>query len=230
MNQLRAALLHRIWDGCPAQVGPAPHLWTPLSLQQERSRKLGVQAFLWYPILLGCWGWVWGGGHKRGKGKRRGKALSGFTLQISQPSFTHLYGREAWLNRSISPQRAVNHTLSNAERWLQAPSAFIINHWDRKDMSLHLQSHRSSNCGHILPKTISLISPQHVDFLGQAQRSCSLGQYLQVLGKFSWHDPYIKIFLNAGIFQPPLKLSLLVSTPPRHPLMSYGVFTSRPAL
>lgn len=97
-------------------------------------------------------GWVWSGGHKRGKGRRRGKAHSGFILQISQPPPTHLYGLETWLNRSISPQRAVNHTLSNAERWLQAPSAFIINHWDRKDMSLHLQNHWSSDCGHILPE------------------------------------------------------------------------------
>lgn len=66
-------------------------------------------------------------------------------------------------------------------------------------------------------KMIFLISPQHVDFWGQAQKSCSLEQYLQVLGKFSWHDPYIKTFLNAGIFQPLLKRSLLISTPPCHP-------------
>lgn len=68
------------------------------------------------------------------------------------PPPTHLYGLEAWLNCSVSPQRAVNHTLSNAERWLQAPSAFIINHWHRKDMSPHLQNHWSSNCGRILPE------------------------------------------------------------------------------
>lgn len=49
-------------------------------------------------------------------------------LQILQPLPPHLYGLETCLNCSISPQRAVNHTLSNAERWLQAPSAFIINH------------------------------------------------------------------------------------------------------
>lgn len=92
------------------------------------------------------------GGLERGNGRRRGNALSGFTLRISLSPFTHLCGLEAGLNRSISPQRAVNHTLSNAERWLQAPSAFIINHWDRKDMSPHLQNHWSSVCGHILPE------------------------------------------------------------------------------
>lgn len=97
-------------------------------------------------------GRLWGGGLERSNGRRRGNALSGFILRISPPPFTHLCGLEAGLNCSISPQRAVNHTLSNAERWLQAPSAFIINHRDSKDMSPHLQNHWSSDCGHILPE------------------------------------------------------------------------------
>ena len=82
-----------------------------------------------------------GWGLERDNRRRRGKSVSGFTLQISLPPLTHLHRLEAWLGSSVSPQRAVNHTLSNAERWLQAPSVFIINHGDRKDMSPHLQNH-----------------------------------------------------------------------------------------
>lgn len=117
------------------------------------------------------------------------------------PPATHLYGQDAWLCRSISPQRAVNHTLSNAERWLQAPSAFIINHQDRKDMSPHLQNHGNSDCGHILPENdFSAFSTAHGTLRGQTQRSRSLGQYSRVLGNFLGYDPYIKILLSAGIF------------------------------
>lgn len=207
---------------------PAPHLWPPLSLQQERSRKLKYKPS--FDILFYCATDVWcrvrWGGHERGKGKRRGKALSGFTLQISQPSSTHLLGLEAWLNGSISPQRAVNHTLSNAERWLQAPLAFIINHWDRKDTSLHLQSHRSSNYGHILPKNDFPDFSTACGLLGPSPEELFPGAVFASPGR---------VFLTWSLYQDILKCrhfpaSLETVSACKHPsmpppAMSYGVFT-----
>lgn len=69
-------------------------------------------------------GSVWDG-IVRGQ-QKEGEML--FVIKSHSIPPTHLDGLEAWLHCSIFPQRAVNHTLSNVERWLQAPSTFIINH------------------------------------------------------------------------------------------------------
>lgn len=130
-------------------------------------------------------------GYREGESSEKPKEERGENFFSCYPHESHCSPSSpvwagSWFSHSISPKRAVNHTLSNAERWLQAPSAFIINHWDREDMSPHLQNHWSGGHGLILPENdFSAFLHRTWSFGSQTQRNCSLGQHPNILEKFS---------------------------------------------
>lgn len=138
-------------------------------------------------------GWVWGRGPR--EGQRKGGGKCSFWFYPANLTVTHSLTCAGWKPGSTAPSlpKELWTTHLAMQRWLQAPSAFIINHWDRKDYeSPPAESLESSVCGHILlPESDFLLYFMAQGLRGQTQRSCSLGSILK-----SW-DSFLDLILTA---------------------------------